>query len=298
MESGSKPFIDITLRAFSNKIFSITRTHKEHGSVTIFFVVFLFMMFFLSIVASDIAAVIDARLRAEDAADAAALAALSEAFPLSATGKNPKDIAAKAARMNRCKIKSVRISESYDRAIATVTISPKLLILKKLRATPNLVVSASAEIDYDSLISSGVLWDENGSYGIIDHRTFLSESHGSKSVSGTMVALLALQQTGKPYVWGAQGPKSFDCSGLVHYVYKLMGIRLPRTSYAQAKVGTAVNPSSLAPGDLVFFRRNGHVGIYIGAGHFVHAPHRGDVVRVSPLTGKRISACRRIFTGI
>lgn len=284
---------------FSEKMISITRTYEEHGSVTVFFVVFFFMLFSFSLLASDIAALIDARLKAEDAADAASLASLSEAFPLSTTGNNPKDIAKKAARMNRCNMKSLRISDTFDRATATVSISPKLSILNKFGIRPNLVVSASAEIDYDSLISCGVLWDNCRNYGANTlQSSLLSRLSKTKSDSGTMVALLALQQTGKPYVWGSQGPGSFDCSGLVYYVYRSIGIRLPRTSYAQAKVGTAVTPSNLAPGDLVFFRGNAHVGIYIGAGFFVHAPHRGDVVRVSPLAGRRISACRRIFTCI
>ena len=99
----------------------------------------------------------------------------------------------------------------------------------------------------------------------------------------------------QPYVRGATGPNSFDCSGLVCYVYAQIGVPLPRVTFSQVRVGRAVRVAELAAGDLVFFRGNGHVGIYIGGGSFVHAPHTGDVVRVSPLAGRAISACRRII---
>ena len=106
-----------------------------------------------------------------------------------------------------------------------------------------------------------------------------SSSNSSTSVSVDKVLDFSHQQLGKPYVWGAQGPNSFDCSGLIYYVYKnAANITLPRTSVEQSKFGTTVSKSNLKAGDLVFFDTNGpnngavsHVGIYAGEGQLIHA---------------------------
>ncbi|MCW2700893.1 MAG: Cell wall-associated hydrolase, invasion-associated protein [Blastococcus sp.] len=94
----------------------------------------------------------------------------------------------------------------------------------------------------------------------------------------------AMAQRGKPYVWAAAGPGSFDCSGLVQYAYAAAGISLPHSSRMQAVVGQAVSRDELQPGDLVaFYSPISHIGIYIGDGQMVHAPSSGDVVKVSPI---------------
>jgi peptidoglycan DL-endopeptidase CwlO len=95
---------------------------------------------------------------------------------------------------------------------------------------------------------------------------------------------IALQYIGVPYVWGGSSPSGFDCSGLVMYAYAQMGISLPHSSYAMWNYGTAVPEDQLQPGDLVFFNGLGHVGIYIGNGQYVEAPHTGAYVQVSSLT--------------
>lgn len=88
---------------------------------------------------------------------------------------------------------------------------------------------------------------------------------------------------GTPYVYGATGPNSFDCSGFTQYVFRnAAGISLGRTTYDQIKNGVEVSYSQLQPGDLVF-PHDGHVGIYIGNGQMIHAPHTGDVVKISPV---------------
>jgi cell wall-associated NlpC family hydrolase len=95
---------------------------------------------------------------------------------------------------------------------------------------------------------------------------------------------VALSQIGTPYVWAGSTPGGgFDCSGLVMYAYSKMGVSLPHSSYAQWNIGTAVPKDQLQAGDLVFFDGLGHEGMYIGNGQFVHAPHTGDVVKVSNL---------------
>jgi cell wall-associated NlpC family hydrolase len=94
---------------------------------------------------------------------------------------------------------------------------------------------------------------------------------------------VAMSQLGTPYVWGGGAPGGFDCSGLVMWAYAQVGVSLPHSSYAQYGYGVPVSKDQLQPGDLVFFDGLGHVGIYIGGGQFVHAPHTGDVVKISSL---------------
>jgi cell wall-associated NlpC family hydrolase len=94
----------------------------------------------------------------------------------------------------------------------------------------------------------------------------------------------ALSQLGTPYVWAGSAPGGFDCSGLVMWAYAQVGVSLPHSSFAQWGMGVSVSEDQLQPGDLVFFDGLGHVGIYIGGGQFVHAPHTGDVVKISSLS--------------
>jgi peptidoglycan DL-endopeptidase CwlO len=96
---------------------------------------------------------------------------------------------------------------------------------------------------------------------------------------------IAMQYLGIPYVYGGASPSGFDCSGLVMYVFGQIGVSLPHNAAAQYGSGTPVDRSQLQPGDLVFFNGLGHVGIYIGGGSFIHAPHTGDVVKISSMTG-------------
>ena len=98
-------------------------------------------------------------------------------------------------------------------------------------------------------------------------------------------ASIALQYLGVPYVYGGAGPSGFDCSGLVMYVYAKLGISLPHYTVAQWNATQPISQSQMQPGDLVFFDNLGHVGIYIGNGQFVDAPHTGSVVRIDSIAG-------------
>jgi cell wall-associated NlpC family hydrolase len=113
--------------------------------------------------------------------------------------------------------------------------------------------------------------------------------------SGSLIKSLTLSQKrqaivteakkhlGKPYVYGAAGPNSFDCSGLTSYVYRqALGINITRTTGTQVTQGIAVSAKNLLPGDLVF-PHSGHVEIYIGNGKVIHAPQTGDVVKIANL---------------
>ena len=100
---------------------------------------------------------------------------------------------------------------------------------------------------------------------------------------------------GKPYVWGATGPSSFDCSGLTQAAWRDAGVSLPRTTYTQINAGPRVSRSELAPGDLVFFYPGvTHVGLYIGGGQMIHAPRPGAPVRIAPVSEMPFAGATRV----
>ncbi|MFD6529101.1 NlpC/P60 family protein [Streptomyces sp. NPDC060184] len=102
----------------------------------------------------------------------------------------------------------------------------------------------------------------------------------SASTKGAQALAFAESQIGKPYVWGATGPASYDCSGLTQAAWREAGVDLPRTTWDQVDVGTRVATADLQPGDLIFFYDDiSHVGIYKGDGMMVHAPKPGAYVR-------------------
>ncbi|MCR8579084.1 NlpC/P60 family protein [Streptomyces sp. Isolate_219] len=104
----------------------------------------------------------------------------------------------------------------------------------------------------------------------------------------------AYSALGKPYVWGATGPSAYDCSGLTQAAWKAGGVALPRTTYTQISSGPRVNRSQLAPGDLVFFYSGiSHVGLYVGNGQMIHAPHPGAPVRIAPIDQMPFAAATR-----
>ncbi|NRQ36090.1 NlpC/P60 family protein [Nonomuraea sp. NN258] len=105
----------------------------------------------------------------------------------------------------------------------------------------------------------------------------------------------ALTQQLKPYVWGAEGPGSYDCSGLVMAAYQQVGISLPHYTGDQWTAGRHIDRSELRPGDLVFFYSDlHHVGIYLGGGMMVHAPRTGDVVRIASIARRPFAGAVRI----
>ncbi len=113
----------------------------------------------------------------------------------------------------------------------------------------------------------------------------------------TGAASIAARYLGVPYLWGGASPAGFDCSGLVSYVYAQLGVSLAHYTVAQWNATIPISTSELQPGDLVFFDGLGHVGIYIGGGQFIHAPHTGTVVQIATLSGywaEHLDGARRV----
>jgi peptidoglycan DL-endopeptidase CwlO len=102
--------------------------------------------------------------------------------------------------------------------------------------------------------------------------------------AASQVIAIAMQYLGVPYVWGGASPsQGFDCSGLTSFAYAQIGVSLPHHAASQYNYGVPVSRDDLQPADLVFFNGLGHMGMYIGGGQFIHAPHTGDVVKISSL---------------
>lgn len=129
------------------------------------------------------------------------------------------------------------------------------------------------------------------------------DQSASGQQSGAAIVEYAQQFIGVPYVYGASGPDSFDCTGLTCYVYKHFGVTLPRSAKSQGYTdyGTKITDiSKLMPGDLLFFNHSngiiGHAGIYVGDGKYIHAPYTGAKVRIDALKARNSFAfARRVF---
>jgi cell wall-associated NlpC family hydrolase len=158
----------------------------------------------------------------------------------------------------------------------------------------DLTGGASGELDLIAMLLAAPNGAAAGSSGL----------PSSGSVTGQDVVNEASQFEGTPYVWGGTSPQGFDCSGLTQYVYGQLGVQLPRTSEEQASSGTPVDSLAAAqPGDLVFFAGSdgtasspGHVGIYIGNGEMIDAPHTGSSVEVQAVSSAGpVVAIRRVL---
>lgn len=197
-----------------------------------------------------------------------------------------------------------------------------------VRALPSMDAAVIGKLSYGQQINiitkTGGAWfkvDLNGTIGYV-HASYVAASRNGTPVvydktadmsiqseagtaSGQMVVNTAKKYLGIPYVYGGTSTNGFDCSGLVQYVFREMGVSLNRVAADQTAHGTPVSRENLLPGDIVFFHntsrytRINHVGIYVGDGKFIHAPQTGDVVKISPLdTGYYATTfvtARRIF---
>jgi cell wall-associated NlpC family hydrolase len=202
----------------------------------------------------------------------------------------PGDRSAELARTDA----ALRQSESDWQAATTAARALSV----EIAADRNAVAVRSANLRAFRRANAAVLARQQAVAAAADMMTYRSRvaagqlvaAAGPASSTALAAVRVALGQLGKPYVFGAEGPSTYDCSGLVQYAYAYAGIALPRTARPQYRVSRPVPPTQLQPGDLLFFatdRSNWqtihHVGIYLGGGRMVHAPTTGDVVRIAPV---------------
>ncbi|WP_380284784.1 NlpC/P60 family protein [Kitasatospora purpeofusca] len=193
-------------------------------------------------------------------------------------------------RLDQQKTEAAAVLASLDTTTKDLNQS-KADVNKKLKEAQDLLNSLSAA-DRAALKAQQQQADR-ASRG--SERADLGSLPQASGMAGAAVAN-AMSKQGSPYVWGATGPSGFDCSGLMVWAYGKAGVSLPRTSQAQGNYGTRVPSLAEAqPGDLIIYRNDrSHVGMYIGNGMVVHAPHTGDVVKVMKADAMSINTIRRV----
>ncbi|QNH95834.1 C40 family peptidase [Corynebacterium anserum] len=178
---------------------------------------------------------------------------------------------------------------------AAVGVGATILSPAAAQAAPVAIPNTNYSVDVPSGLADQVksYIGENGNVAPSQAKVSQSESSpvsqltkpaAPKSSKGQQIADFALSKIGSPYVWGAAGPNSFDCSGLTSWAHSQAGISIPRTSSAQASSGTPVSLNNLEPGDVVsYYGGASHVAIYIGDGKVVHAINSGTSVKVTDM---------------
>jgi cell wall-associated NlpC family hydrolase len=183
-------------------------------------------------------------------------------------------------------IKSLIAQKQAQEAAAARALQLALLKRQRAAASAARVAAARAAARARSASAPGPAVTRFGGRG---------SGSSAPSATGAKAVYWAETALGKPYVWAAAGPDAFDCSGLTMWAYRKAGVSLPHYAASQINYGTRVSRSDLQPGDLVFFGGPiHHVGMYVGGGDFIHAPHTGDVVKISSLSSRSdyAGACR------
>ncbi|MEU4113686.1 NlpC/P60 family protein [Kitasatospora sp. NPDC028055] len=192
-------------------------------------------------------------------------------------------------RLDQEKAEAAAVLASLDSTTKDLN-QAKADVNTKLKAAQDLLNSLSAADR--AALRAQQQQDDRASRGA--DRVDLSNLPPASGYAAVAVAK-AMSKQGSPYVWGATGPSTFDCSGLMVWAYGQAGVSLPRTSQEQGHIGTAVTLATAQPGDLVIYGGDmHHVGMYIGNGMVVHAPHTGDVVKVMKADAMSINTIRRI----
>ncbi len=187
----------------------------------------------------------------------------------------------RVAQLSAAETAARRAHETALQQTRTVT-----SLVSAMAAKKNVIEGKVRILNSAAFAQAMSIFDQTGQYPNVNIPT--------ANTVGAEALRYALTQRGKPYVWGAAGPGSYDCSGLVMWAYAQVGISLPHYTGSQWTMGEHVSRSQLEPGDLVFFFADiSHVGIYLGNGLMVDAPSTGQVVQVQPVFwGSYVGAVR------
>ena len=186
--------------------------------------------------------------------------------------------------------------EGYIRALYVSEEAPVIEVEEPVVSNAQTSNTQNNNRNQSSTSSNNSITSSNGQAQKPAQNNNSSYNPPASSTSSVQAVLnLAYSKIGCPYVWGAEGPNSFDCSGFTSYVFRnAAGVSLPRTSSAQSGYGRTVSKSNLQPGDLVFFNTSGkgvsHVGIYVGGGNMIHSPSSGKTVSVTSINSSYYSA--------
>ncbi|MBU3181714.1 C40 family peptidase [Clostridium psychrophilum] len=193
------------------------------------------------------------------------------------TTKKVAKVATVASQSNTTKKVTVASQANATKKVATVAVTRPSITANQVAVTKYAATPRKAVIKKTTIVSPR-----------------LTASRGSSTSSNAIIAY-ASNFLGVPYVWGGTSPSGFDCSGFTQYVFAHFGVNLPRVTQSQQNVGTLVSRANLQAGDLVFFGTPAyHVGIYVGNGNMIAAPHTGDVVKIQKLNsgftyGRRVN---------
>jgi len=185
---------------------------------------------------------------------------------------------------------------------AIVISAPKANLAKLTAAVKKLLPKGAAAEPLMSQVKAGVTSNQASAASVAAGTADRTSAVLSQAEDLTFLKD-ALSRLGLPYVWGAAGPKSFDCSGLVQWAMAQAGVQMPRVAADQARTGPAVPVSQLQPGDLLFYHTDAtdpgyisHVAIYLGNGEMLQAPETGENVEVVPadLSGSEYAGAVRV----
>lgn len=193
----------------------------------------------------------------------------------------------------------IKTPEVDKEAVEAIEKAKELIETKKSEEAASSAANRGGDVNTTSNNSGSSSSSSNGSSQSSNGGNKVNSNEGNKVTppsqgAASSVVSYAYQFIGRPYVFGATGPDSFDCSGFTSYVYRhAVGREITRTTYSQINQGRAVSRDQLQPGDLVFTNGVGHVGIYVGGGQMIHAARPGVGVIVGPIYN--FSSARRIL---
>ena len=186
--------------------------------------------------------------------------------------------------------KNGEIAGSIGLALRTEAIQIKLVIKGSQISTEGLPSLTKPTLTYSSHVQD-MGWMSYADEGKMAGTTNQKKRMDATSTIRDRIVDAAHSRLGCPYVWGGNGPNTFDCSGLVKWCYAQVGISIPRTTGELKSYGTQISVSQALPGDILW--KSGHVGIYIGNGQYIHAPQTGDVVKISSVSSGNFTFARR-----